>query len=402
MKIDRRNLRHWLYLALFALNVGIAIALRTLRRRHSTQSRQPKQRVILYGHKLGGNLLALYRTMRASHADGIDVHFLTMDPAYYRELTASGKACLLATSPACIASLASVDAIISDHGLHALSPILSWTDVKFFDVWHGIAFKGFDADDFRVQHRYDEVWVASPSQRDLYIDKFGFDPGIVHATGYARTDQLVRGDGDIDAIKRSLGLDPATCGKLVLFAPTWKQDTGNRSLFPFGLPADDFLQSLGELASNNGATVLLRTHLNSDAMSHGIPGRVLPVPYARFPETEAILLASDVLVCDWSSIAFDYLLLGRPTIFLDVPAPFRKGFSLGPEYRYGELIDSLPGLLDALQAALADPKGWHGRHSESVAGIREAVYGACADGKASARCIARMQRCLGMGAGVSP
>ena len=28
------------------------------------------------------------------------------------------------------------------------------------------------------------------------------------------------------------------------------------------------------------------------------------------------------------SIAFDYLLLDRPTLFLDIPAPFKKGFSL--------------------------------------------------------------------------
>src|SRR5690606_40302310 len=61
--------------------------------------------------------------------------------------------------------------------------------LRFFDVWHGIPFKGFDADDFRVQHRYDECWVASPLLRDLYIQRFGFEPQRVVATGYARTDR---------------------------------------------------------------------------------------------------------------------------------------------------------------------------------------------------------------------
>jgi len=42
------------------------------------------------------------------------------------------------------------------------------------------------------------------------------------------------------------------------------------------------------------------------------------------------LLASDVLICDRSSIPFDHLLLDRPTLFRDLPAPSRNGFSLRP------------------------------------------------------------------------
>ena len=384
MKIDKRKPRHWLYLVQFATNVTIALLLRPFWRRSQ------KRCVILYGHKLSGNLLAIYRALLASHASDVDVQFLTMDPDYHREVRAHGKASLLATSPACIATLASSDAVISDHGLHALLPMLWCTNINFFDVWHGIPFKGFDADDFRVQHRYDEVWVASESQRDLYIDKFGFDPGIVYATGYARTDQLVRREGDVDAIKRGLGLDPATCGKLVLFAPTWKQDAGNRSLFPFGLGADAFLRALGELAARNGATVLLRTHLNSGDSSSVVPDRVVPVPYARFPETESILLASDVLVCDWSSIAFDFLLLERPTVFLDVPPPFRKGFSLGSEYRFGEIVADHASLCSVLDSYLRDPGVYANKHGARAREIRDAIYGECADGNARVRCLERL------------
>ena len=70
-------------------------------------------------------------------------------------------------------------------------------DLAFFDVWHGIPFKGFDAEDFRVQRHYDETWVASPLLRDLYVDRFSFEPERVVPTGYARTDRLVRRDDDL-------------------------------------------------------------------------------------------------------------------------------------------------------------------------------------------------------------
>ena len=395
MKIDKRKPRHWLYLVQFATNVTIALLLRPFWRRSQ------KRCVILYGHKLSGNLLAIHRALHASHASDIDVQFLTMDPAYHQELRACGIASVLATSPVCIRLLATADAVISDHGLHALLPMVWITSVKFFDVWHGIPFKGFDADDFRIQRRYDEIWVASPSQRNLYIDKFGFDPSIVHATGYARTDQLVRREGDVDAIKRGLEVDPATCGRLVLFAPTWQQDARNRSLLPFGLDADDFLSALSALAVRNGATVLLRTHLNSGAAPLQARERVVPAPFARYPDTEALLLASDVLVCDWSSIAFDYLLLDRPAIFLDVPAPFRKGFSLDASYRFGEIVPNLESLLAALQSCLDDPGVYARRHDARAMQIRSDVYGDCADGQASARCIARLEAALGLEAAAS-
>ena len=178
MKIEKTNPHHWLLLALFGANVALAILLRPfVRQKPGTQ-----KRVILYGHKLSGNLLAIQRQLLAAHAEEIEPVFLTMDPAYYRRLLADGEPACLATSPAFAWLLARADAIISDHGLHAMQPMLSLTNLKFLDVWHGIPFKGFDADDFRVQHRYDETWVASPLLAELYPTQFEFDAASVNVT----------------------------------------------------------------------------------------------------------------------------------------------------------------------------------------------------------------------------
>lgn len=384
MKIDRRNPLHWWYLAASGTWAVLAVLLRPMLRRDARV-----RRVLLYGHKLGGNLLALQRYLDENHPE-VEVVYLTLDPAYYRELAARGVCVALATSPRCLRWLITAEAMVTDHGLHALWPLLRFSDMKFFDVWHGIPFKGFDAADFRVQHRYHGVWVASELLRDLYVGRFGFNPEIVHVTGYARTDCLVNGQKSPDAIKRDLGLDPSVCGKLVLFAPTWKQDFNERALFPFGVEPGEFLQALSALAGAAGATILVRFHLNSGQTLPTELDRVAYVPYARYPDTEAVLSVTDVLVCDWSSIAFDFLLLDRPTLFLDVEPPFRKGFSLGPEYRYGAVVRSLPELLSQLETCLSRPEAYWGDYRERHVAVKQNVYGDYADGRSAERCAEKL------------
>lgn len=386
MKIDKKNSLHWLLLIAFGLNVFIAMLLRLVLKP------SPQPCVLLYGHKLNGNLLVLYQRLSRMP---VRVAFLTMDPAYHERLRREGIDSVPAYGPACCRWLAKSVAVISDHGLHAMQIMVRMSDIRFFDVWHGIPFKGFDADDFHFQRDFAEIWVASPLHESLYLERYGFDKSRVCVTGYARTDRLIEGTDDAVALRARFGL-PAN-GKIILFAPTWAQDERNRNIYPFGASEIDFLEALSNLAGRNGATVVMRAHLNSGTA----PGRgydhVVTVPQGEYPDTEGLLLVSDVLVCDWSSIAFDYLLLKRPTIFLDVSPPFRKGFSLGPEYRFGLIAQELGQLLELLQACLQDPQGYwtnvgH-RHNDAIT----AVYGRFADGRSGERCVQRLMHYLPSG-----
>lgn len=388
MKIDKRRPSHWLILCLFGIQVVVARCLRPFV--HSR--RQPD--VVLYGHKLCGNLLALYRYVQAQDDPSFVFTFLTMDRAYCKVLRAQGVRCTLATSPRCALLLARASAVISDHGLHVLRCMIGCRDLRFFDVWHGIPFKGFDADDFRLQHRYDEIWVASPLMKKLYVERYGFDERKVRITGYARTDRLVRQDEDIAAIKRDLGLDDPDVGKIVLFAPTWKQDASQRSIYPFGTDEQAFLEALSGLAKRTHSTIVMRTHLNSETEVTEAWERIVQRPFADYPDTEALLLASDILVCDWSSIAFDWLLLNRPTFFLDVSAPFAKGLSLGKECRYGEVVAELDALTHAVAWALADTQGYRQRHGDQQQAVKECVYGGLVHGGAAERCVALLRETL--------
>lgn len=380
MKINKRNPRHLAALLLFSFNVVIAALLRPFR------SVNKQKVVILYGHKLTGNLLALYRYWQLGGDDDINMVYLTMDRQYYEQLIQVGVHAVLATRPVkCIRLLMQGDAVISSHGLHVMAWMVGRSNLRFFDVWHGIPFKGFDSDDFRLQHRFDASWVSSPVLAEMYVKRFGFDPARVEVTGYARTDQLVQPPYDMTTARAHFQLPPA--GKIVLFAPTWQQDDSGRSIYPFGAAEDLFLDALDTLAEHNDATVVIRAHLNSHEASGSTRRRIVYRSFADHPNTEALLLACDVLVCDWSSIAFDWLLLQRPTVFLDVPAPFAKGFSLGPEYRFDAIASSMDDLLRLVEQALQGAT----IPATRLAAVRDDVYGKYADGQASARCLRRLK-----------
>lgn len=304
MKIDRRNPWHWVLLSLFGANVLLALLLRPFVRKDG-------RKVLLYGHKLNGNLLALYLESDAGDT-GLELEFLTMDPLYWREIRRQGIRTALAISPRAAWLLARVDALVTDHGLHAMAPLPKLTNIRFYDVWHGIPFKGFDSADFRTQHQYCETWVTSPHLKRLYVDTFGFRNDQVVVTGYARTDRLVNATESSEQVRQQLSL-PAD-RKLVLFAPTWTQDSQGRSVFPFGLDEAQFMGQLSTFAEHHDCSILLRSHLNTPLSSTTEYPHVYVLSSRTHPDTEQILLASDVLVCDWSSIAFDFCCwAGRPS-----------------------------------------------------------------------------------------
>ena len=392
MKINKFKPRHWLYLTLFGVNTLIAVALRPLTKFRRKKS--PIRQVILYGHRLSGNLLALHRYISKHHIDEFQLTFLTMDPEYHKRLCDQGVHASLGTHPSAITLMSTADAVISDHGLHSMLPLLWLSDVKFFDVWHGIPFKGFDENDFKTQHRYTEIWVASPLMAELYGEKFGFPREKICITGYARTDSLIIPQETDEQIRERFGLQLTSGKKLVLFAPTWKQDSNDRTLFPFGINPEIFLRDISRLCQQHDAVPVLRTHLNAKLSENLTDEAIEFLPFDQFPDTEALLQITDVLICDWSSIAFDFLLLDRPTIFLDVPPPFAKGFSLGKKHRFDRVVGSYGELLKTLGKSLENDPGRRQQNSEKRRLMADSIYSQYADGQSARRCAARLTQHL--------
>jgi CDP-glycerol glycerophosphotransferase (TagB/SpsB family) len=381
MKIDKGNPRHWLILFRQGLYTLLAICARYL------SAKPGKPIVALYGHQLSGNLKALYEEWRRAYTDEFDCYFLSLDPQYGQELRRQGINVLRCGSLTDMLRVGRSSAIITDHGLHAMSPLISLTNIVFIDVWHGIPFKGFIPDDFRVQHRYDEVWVSSPLLKEIYQNQFGFSADIVHSLGYARTDKLFLRQQPDPVLMDKAAIPPGN--RVVLYAPTWQQDDSGRDLFPFGESQDSFIQRLSEVCHTHKATLVIRSHLNASINTKFLEN-VRYCSMKDFPDTEGLLMLTDVLICDWSSISFDFLALNRPAIFLDVEPPFKNGFSLGKEYRFGRVAENMSSLGAILENTLDDPPAYTAEQAPTHAAITREVYGDNTDGKAASRQLDRL------------
>ena len=118
MKIDKRNFRHWLALLRFGMVVVLAILVRPL------VPRPKRPLVLLYGHKLNGNLLGLYQYVHADPSVGMDAMFLGMEGEYVAGLRLDGVDAASAVSISGLRALATCSAIVSSHGLHSMRPLV--------------------------------------------------------------------------------------------------------------------------------------------------------------------------------------------------------------------------------------------------------------------------------------
>lgn len=382
MKINKTNPLHLLILLISLFGYIYVVIKRTFFFKKNTSVKT----VVFYGHTLNGNLRAFYDYLNSLPT--YSVYFLGLDKHYLMRLENNGEPLDKLLSVDCIKDLnvlAQADAIITSHGLHLLSIVRRLTNIKFFDVWHGIPYKGFDEEDSKHLHNHTQTWVSSPKLKEIYINRLGFQENRVKVTGYARVDQLI--DGSLNKKDLLDKYNIRSAEKHILIAPTWAQDTKGRSIVPFGVTEGEFFNELDEIARAAGAVIIFRTHLNSSDNLLGMDKlkNTLFMPYSKYENAEEFLYIADMLITDWSSIAFDYLPLHRPTIFLDVTAPFKKGFTLGPEYRFGEVVASFSNLKKSTKEYLDAPETYLTKHLDKINCVENDVYGKTLDGKSAAR-----------------
>lgn len=162
--------------------------------------------------------------------------------------------------------------------------------------------------------RYWDLMIAqSPWAAETLRDAFNFE-GHVLDLGYPRNDVLANPD-QLDVLRHEarlrLGLNPDQ--RVILYAPTWrdnlKERSGHYSSVDF-LNVNKVAQSLG-----TDTIILYRGHSNSlSATPKKFNRQVIDV--SRYPDINFLIAASDTLVTDYSSIMFDYVVTGKPIVFV--------------------------------------------------------------------------------------
>ncbi|GGX41616.1 bifunctional glycosyltransferase/CDP-glycerol:glycerophosphate glycerophosphotransferase [Streptomyces microflavus] len=265
-------------------------------------------------------------------------------------------------------------------------------------TWHGTPLKRIGRDLAGTPHA-DAAYMASMERRSAQWSvlvspnsfstpvlrrAFGYS-GEVLECGYPRNDLLYAPDRAkiATAVRERLAIPEGR--RVVLYAPTWREDRprhGGRYELDLQLDLDQAREALGE-----DHVLLVRRHY---LVGGSVPGTDFVRDVSRHPDVSELLLISDVLVTDYSSIMFDFAQTGRPMLFHTYDlAHYRdtlRGFCFDFEHRApGPLI---PGSAEVV-AALRDPEAAVAGHREAYERFREAFCD-LDDGSAAAQVVDRM------------
>jgi CDP-glycerol glycerophosphotransferase len=197
----------------------------------------------------------------------------------------------------------------------------------YVQTWHGTPLKriGFDVSqpqfisgtrylDHLKQEvaKWDLLLSPNPFSTPIMRRAFRYD-GEICESGYPRNDVLVSGQSGAlaEQARARLGIPPGK--RVVLYAPTWRDDqyyASGRYRFDFRLDLEQAWRELGP-----DTVILLRGHhhMADDVPPGTRPGFVLNV--TGYPSMAELCLVSDVLITDYSSVMFDFAPTGKPMLF---------------------------------------------------------------------------------------
>jgi CDP-glycerol glycerophosphotransferase len=213
---------------------------------------------------------------------------------------------------------------------------------------------------------------------------FGYT-GKVLECGYPRNDLLHAADRAKVAasVRERLGIPEGS--RVVLYAPTWRENQPKQA----GRYALDLQLDLdaAERAIGDDAVLLVRRHY---LVGGTIPGSDFVRDVTRHPDVSELLLISDVLVTDYSSLMFDFAQTGRPMLFhtydLDHYRDTLRGFCFDFE---AQAPGPLLGTSDEVIAALRDPRAATAAYADAYDRFRE-VFCDLDDGNAAAGVVDAM------------
>lgn len=221
---------------------------------------------------------------------------------------------------------------------------------------------------------WDVLLSQSPWATPILREAFGYK-GEVLESGLPRNDVLGSPDRDRLAaeVRRRLGL--AEGKRVVLYAPTWRDYDRKNAMVKL-----DLAKARQALGADH--ELLVRAH----------PMQAMPaVPdiahdVTTYPDIADLLLIADVLVTDYSSVMFDFVVTGRPIVFYAYDLAkysARRGL-------YLDLAGQAPGPVLSTSAevveALRDIDTVAAAHADRYDAFR-ATFAPRDDGKATARVV---------------
>lgn len=271
----------------------------------------------------------------------------------------------------------------------------------YLQTWHGTPLKrlGLDMEEVHMagttteqykknfyQQAQEWDYLLSPNtySSEIFKRAFGFS-GTLLESGYPRNDLLYAPDRNqqTETLKRKLDVPPNK--KVILYAPTWRDDEFvTKGQYRFNLQLD--LQQMQERLGQDYIVLLrmhylIAEHLDLDAYA----GFAYDV--SSYGDIAELYLISDLLITDYSSVFFDFAHLNRPMLFftydLEKYASVLRGFYFDFEAVVpGPLLTESNQVIDYIEDIEAQSKQYADKYK-----VFQEQFCGLDDGKASQRVI---------------
>jgi len=279
----------------------------------------------------------------------------------------------------------------------------------YIQTWHGTPLKklGMDMDDvfmagdgnimtykcnfYNDTRKWDFLLSQNDFSTEIFQNAFAFSGKFskfqeIWTFGYPRNDSLTNknNESDINKLKKELRIPPDK--KVLLYAPTWRDNEFHeKSKYKFATSMDfDLLKE--KLSEKYVIIVKYHYLVVEDIDWSNYKGFVYK--FGADKDIADLYLVSDMLITDYSSVMFDYCILNRPMFFfmydLESYRDELRGF-------YSNVLDEIPGPISKTTEELIKHIEEHDISSYEEKYLTfQNKYVKYDDGKASQRLIGRI------------
>ncbi len=261
--------------------------------------------------------------------------------------------------------LARADVILLDDYQPAIYQLEPHPAVRIIQLWHAWgAFKtvgysrigkpGGPNPFSKVHKNYTFATVSSELEVPFYAEAFGIPEASAIPTGTPRMDQFLDPDHQAAGRERAHAAYPIARGhEVILFAPTFRGDSAKRADYPIEMLD---LEALHAVAVERDAIVILKLHpfvQRTLEIRPALADRLVDASAAPL-DVNDLLLISDLLVTDYSSLVFESAALGLPMLFfafdLDEYVATRDFYEPFTSFAPGRIVRTFAEMLDAIRA----------------------------------------------------
>src|SRR5699024_2405169 len=165
----------------------------------------------------------------------------------------------------------------------------------------------------RNHRNYTKATVSSEGVRDHYAEGFGISIDRVYPTGVPRAD-IFFDEEYKNYVRETLHeIYPFLQDKkVILFAPTFRGNGQGSAYFPFN--KIDFKKLYDNLSDDYVFLFKIHPFVNNE-LTIPYQYRDFFYDFSSFREINDLLLVTDLLITDYSSVCFEYALLNKPMLF---------------------------------------------------------------------------------------